>query len=467
MSSQVLDIRDSDRRRVPAEFLLGDRSSWGAQDTIARLAKQLVDRNRGLLRDFGVEADVTYYGSDVCLDFRTSTTVGAFPLRSPTTARVDYGLVIRPRFEWLGIGEMLSVTGWQVVPDLLAITKLPQSDRQVPPWVLSSVVLRRLDGLLDNLTREFRHKQRMRSRPTGRVDWERYARRSVARGKLLEVPASRPELVQNRALRSAIRYTLQEQLRSLETQRSAGAVVVRLIETCRELLERVSDVQARAPRDAMVDGWGGGPLTSDVFEKGLEAIDWTVDERGLAGLGDVAGLPWRMSMAAFFESWVESTVRRLATSRGGTVRVARDAETTTPIRWDPPFLGSQTSLKPDVILERPDHTIVFDAKYKSHWEEIDERSWRAVRDDLRERHRHDLLQVLAYANLPRTDRVTACLVYPCHPDTWRDLRQRDRITHTAEVTSRRQHLQLVLAAIPMAGDASEVATELADALATG
>ena len=290
---------------------------------------------------------------------------------------------------------MLGTTGSQVVPDLLKIPKLPQSDRRVPPWVLSSVVLRRLEGLLDNLTREFRHEEEVRRRPAGRINWERYASRSM-------------------------------------------------------------------PRDAMMRRWVRGPLKSDVFRHGLEAIEWTVDERGLAGLGDLSGIPWRMSMAEFFESWVESIAREVVTQIGGKVRVARQSETTTPIRWDPPYLGSQNSLKPDVVIDQRDRTIVLDAKYKAHWEEIDQRGWRNVRDDLRSRHRKDLLQALAYGNLPSTNDVTVCLLYPCRPETWASLKERGRTAHVADISSGQRQLSLVLGAVPMAERVTDVAEHVAE-----
>ncbi|MBK6563132.1 hypothetical protein [Candidatus Amarobacter glycogenicus] len=41
--------------------------------------------------------------------------------------------------------------------------------------------------------------------------------------------------------------------------------------------------------------------------------------------------------------------------------------------------------------------LVVDAKYKSHWDEIERAErWTSVDEDLRDAHREDLLQVLAY-----------------------------------------------------------------------
>jgi hypothetical protein len=92
--------------------------------------------------------------------------------------------------------------------------------------------------------------------------------------------------------------------------------------------------------------WLRRPMRTDSFVEGLEAIDWTVEERGLAGLSDLEGIPWTMPMEQFFEAWVETVMRSVARQMGGTLKVGRRRETVSPLAWDPPYLGSQRSLAP-------------------------------------------------------------------------------------------------------------------------
>src|SRR6516165_5142339 len=107
-------------------------------------------------------------------------------------------------------------------------------------------------------------------------------------------------------LRAAIRFALEKQLHSLESQRSAGSFVVELLEICRSLIDLVRDVSPRAPLPAAIQIWQQqGALKSEVFRRGVEVIEWTAEERGLAGLSELDGIPWAMSMEQFFEAWVE------------------------------------------------------------------------------------------------------------------------------------------------------------------
>jgi McrBC 5-methylcytosine restriction system component len=105
-------------------------------------------------------------------------------------------------------------------------------------------------------------------------------------------------------------------------------------------------------------------------------------------------------------------MRSVARQMGGTRKVGRRRETVSPLAWDPPYVGSQRSLVPDTILELEGRSFIIDAKYKRHWEELQQGTWHEQNTELHERHREDLLQVLAYANLVGTPEIVCCLVYP-------------------------------------------------------
>jgi 5-methylcytosine-specific restriction endonuclease McrBC regulatory subunit McrC len=123
-------------------------------------------------------------------------------------------------------------------------------------------------------------------------------------------------------------------------------------------------------------------------------------------------------------------------------------------------LGSQKALVPDLWLESGDTTFVVDAKYKRHFEELQVGDWTRADEELRERHQSDLFQVLAYANLPRTPRVVACLVYPCAVDLWEDLRQRGRLFHKAQIAAGARSVSMWLTAVPMGLPVEEIVSSL-------
>jgi len=216
------------------------------------------------------------------------------------------------------------------------------------------------------------------------------------------------------------------------------------------------------PSSTTLGVWLQRPMRTDQFVSGLQAIEWTIEERGLAGLSDLEGIPWTMPMDQFFEAWVETVFRVVAQRTGGQMRVGRKRETIHPVNWEPPYLGSQKSLVPDIWLEWDCTTLIVDAKYKRHWEELQQHSWSNVDEQLRGQHRNDFLQVLAYANLARTPKVIACLAYPCSPQSWNSLSERGRVIHRAELTVGSRSLHLWLTALPMATAVERIAVPLGD-----
>ncbi len=319
----------------------------------------------------------------------------------------------------------------------------------MPPWLLSTIVLFRLKGLLDQLERRFEIIAEERSSPRGTIDWSRYLHKQISRARFLDVPCRFPELQENRDLRAAIRFALEKQLQSLESQRIAGSFVRELIEMCRGLIDQVRDVAPREPLPTTFQAWQQSALRTDVFRRGLEAIEWTVQERGLAGLSDLEGLPWAMSMEQFFEAWVETLMSHVVRRIGGTMRSGRERQTVVPINWEPPYLGSQKSLIPDLVIERDDTAVIVDAKYKDHWEEMQARRWTDLEEELRERHRADLLQVLAYSTVARKPKVLVCLAYPCSEERWRSLHARGLLIHRASLPHTERRIELALVAFPL------------------
>lgn len=451
MVAGVRAIPDCTERFVAASDWLG-REGADVRASAERRADQLLDLNRGVLRDLGVDATTASRAGSPGVVFRTSTRVGAIPLLSPVTGRPDFGLVVEPRFTWSSAGDMLAGTGFRVVPELLPLPDLVQSERRVPPWVLSSVVLARLKSLLDSMQRRFAMSEADLPAPKGQVNWTRYATARLPRGRALEVPCRFPDLRDDEEIRSAIHWVVRRHREALLGQISAGRVIRKLLELCDLLIARLAGASPRLPNPSTRSAWTRAKTPQRVFREGIQAIEWTVDERGLAGLAELSGLAWRMDMEVFFEAWVEAVAELAARRTGAILLAGRRGETKVPLDWSPQAAGSQRSLVPDLVLRRQDVTVVVDAKYKRHAEEIERLGWAGADATLKEAHRADVLQALAYSTLFDSPRLVACLAYPAGPAAWRSLQERGRTSMRARVRTGARRVELALVAVPLTGD---------------
>lgn len=422
----------------------------------AKLAGQLINQNRRILDLARIHVDTEFNGRQVSLRLTTGNTVGAIPLVSPVTGKPDYGVIVKPRFPWDGIGAMLGQMGWRVAPMPLKLDTFKGSERSIPPWVLSSMVLLRISNLLKAIGPKFEVINETLIAPRGQVRWSQYASRSMPTGQFLSVPCMFPDLRRDRHLLGTIRYCLERVIEGLQSQVEHGAFVHRLIDLAQQLLFVVRDVPIFIPAPTQMEAWLRKPLKTDFYVDGLQALLWTIEKRGLAGASKLEGIPWVMEMEAFFEAWIETLFHSIARTTGGLMKAGRLRQTTRPIAWDPPYLGSQKSLIPDLWLQWGSTTLVVDAKYKRHFEELQTRSWGSIEAEWKEQHRNDLLQVLAYANLAESRTIVSCLVYPCTPATWTYLKESGRLFHKAEITVGTRALHLWMTAAPMKAAVDEV-----------
>jgi hypothetical protein len=81
-----------------------------------------------------------------------------------------------------------------------------------------------------------------------------------------------------------------------------GIGVLRLIDLCLTLLERVRQVTPKEPGRRRLQSWQQGLLKQEVFLSGVQAIEWTIEGNGLAGLSHFQGLPWIMSIGGVLGS---------------------------------------------------------------------------------------------------------------------------------------------------------------------
>ena len=157
---------------------------------------------------------------------------------------------------------------------------------------------------------------------------------------------------------------------------------------------------------------------------------------------------------------MESIIRRVAIYTGGVVTCGRQNETVIPVSWESNFLGTQKSLRPDVVIKKDDEVIIVDAKFKGYWRQIFSRRWEDVTKEFQEEHRNDFLQVLAYSTCFAVSNLTVCLVFACEKSDYEAFRRKGTLHRRAVIGRQGQSINLVLTAVPMQGNIDKVASEL-------
>ena len=441
----VLNDQGASVKLNPEAFgVMGRDRSWNS------FAQNFLSANEPQLQALEARAALVPDADQIHLCVKPGGTVGAVPLRSATTRKVIGGLVVRPRFGWNDIGPLLQEIGWTASPQLLEFPLVPGAAREVPPWVLAGPILECFRTLIRELTRGFRLHEEVRQSPRGQIVWQRYVTEQVSRGAYHQLPCRFPELGPDMQLRAMLRWGLEVVHRSLSAWAAVDSIARHLAEQAMELLLLLADVKPLMPgKSHMSHLLRTTGLPPAALQRGLQALGWLVDERGLAGTAETDGLAWCLPMYELFERWVEHLVRLWAHGFGGHVRSGRTFETLIPIRWQRSTVQSLHSLVPDLVVQQGRSVWIIDAKYKGHFEELDDVRWKELAEELQAEHRHDLHQVLAYAATSDADQITSVLVYPMLLPTWQRLVERNRTLTVATIAVGGRVLRLVLMGIPI------------------
>jgi 5-methylcytosine-specific restriction endonuclease McrBC regulatory subunit McrC len=168
------------------------------------------------------------------------------------------------------------------------------------------------------------------------------------------------------------------------------------------------------------------------------------------------GLAWSLPLDQLWEDYVASKVAERVRDEGGVLRLGRLGQTAMPLHWSDPAHRSMGHLVPDMVVTNRSFVWIVDAKYKSHFADIDEGGWRKMANEIRQSHRADIHQVLAYTALFDSRQVIATLAYPLRRSTWTLLRQRGLDRTTADMFIGERHVRLELWGLPFTGSSQEL-----------
>jgi hypothetical protein len=362
--------------------------------------------NREDLRRLALATHISVDAGQAFVILTSSNRIGAIPLRSPVTRKVAAGLLVQSRFGWPSVGRVLANIGFRVEPDVGGRALVPGSAIEVPPWILAGPVVSRIAAVIEHLGRTFVPQSDDRQMPRGTVDWNWYAGRALPSGRWTSFRCSYSDLSPDPDFTAALRWTLGRVRQDLEP--TSDAVIARyLLARISYLLGRLGAGPVRRPRP-----FDPAPaFVPDRLRLALEAVAWVRDERGLGGAQTLDGLPWSLAVDKLWEAWVELFLAELARRLGGRLSTARQGTTRKPFSWKT-AVRTLGHLAPDFQLEWGGRTVWVDAKYKDHLNRVAAQDWRLLPDDLRDSHRADLHQALAYASIGGVQLVDTFLIYP-------------------------------------------------------
>ncbi len=356
-------------------------------------------KNQQMFSFAGITLDINGAGNDLSIIFTTSGYIGAIPIILPHDGIAHKDFQITPRFDsssdnpYADLSQLLSKLGYSITPEYD-----PRGHHLINPTPLRPPIYFEASKFIDLFVTaqkqnwvKFEVVKAKHNYPKSNTDWNKYALDSADPRKTLEYYSSDSVLSLNHKewknlkyvfelakdillqtnVPAVIRYKYQDILLTLEKKTAA----------IKPLMTKQIQIHAFDPKAIKEAKEQANKLLHDSF---------------------TSCVAWRMNMAELFERYVQFVVAKSLQNIGGTVLPNNKIRGSGQI----PLWGLKY-LEPDIMIRYNSTIFMGDAKYKSNFYNLDSKN-----DILKETHRADLHQLLAYCSFSPAKNKTGFLFYP-------------------------------------------------------
>lgn len=361
--------------------------------------QKFVSYNQKSFDFLGVKPFIVGNDQHVEIGFQSSHYIGAIPLRSSDTGKQIGDFLVVPRFMGKSIFEeyvdIINLLGTDLKIDFLDSLPLASGKNFRPPLYLEAVkFIHALEKLVKIPWRKFTNKEIVKDEPLGQVNWNKYIQNEYKVENKLKYPVRQNLLTELHSEYAQIRYVFDICSESL----SANTTPIKIKSAVRSKLDFInSKMKFHKPQK-----------TSEIqihhadsmVIKECKAIANRILKHQL-----VDSIAWRVDFNEVFEKFVQHIFKEYAKESGGQIftNFKFRSNKSKSFSWE------LKQLEPDAILKKDTIDVFIDAKYKSHLYNKYDQS-----EKLKEEHRKDLHQILAYNSFSNGLVKYGFLCYPAN-----------------------------------------------------
>jgi hypothetical protein len=318
-------------------------------------------------------------------------------LRASDTGKQIGDFVVMPRFtgrdRFEDYIEILNLLGTEISPEVIDSLPLASGKNFRPPLYLEAVkFIAALEKLTMRPWRKFDNIEKVSSQPTGQINWTKYIKNEFKVENRLSFPARSNVLSEFHSEYSEIRYVFdicKSELLSANTPQ-------RIKNTLRNKLsfieERLYHHKPKATNKIVIR-FSDSPTVKSCKEQANRILNFNL----------VDSTAWRVDFSDVFEKFIQHIFKEVAKETGG--RLLRNfkfhSRTSKHYSWE------LKHIEPDAIYQKEEVLVFIDAKFKSNLYNKFDQS-----ETLKEEHRHDLHQIMAYSSFSKTILKFGFLCYP-------------------------------------------------------
>jgi hypothetical protein len=359
--------------------------------------RRFIDYNAKLMDFLGVQAIIQGVDPKPTLHFKTGQFVGAIPLRRPDTGKQGGDFLVYPRFGTRGeafakLTKIMSLLEEGVRPEFMSSLPLASGAMVRPPLYYDAIKYVDFFETASHAPwRKFRVENGSYPYPKSSTKWEIYARKSHNPENALQYPVTESVLSIDHREWQMLKYVLLLAVHELKKPTTPQDLRLRSLQKAETLMQKTKDIIPLATSEIPAR------FTDPKDIKTLKA-----QAQQLLKQEGSAMSAWRMDIAILFERYAQFVLAKAV------------AELPARMYKNPRFSSrsyipawGMRQLEPDALIMLENSTIPVDAKYKAHYY-----GQGVMSDVLKDAHRADLHQILAYCSFSNSSDKTGLLIYP-------------------------------------------------------
>lgn len=364
---------------------------------IGQYLQKFIAYNSSQFNFLGVQPIIIGSDQNTSLAFRSSGFIGTIPLRASDTGKQIGDFVVMPRFtgrdRFEDYIEILNLLGTEISPEVIDSLPLASGKNFRPPLYLEAVkFIASLEVLISRPWRKFDNVEVISNQPSGQINWNKYINNIHKIENQLKFPARKNILSEFHSEYAEVRYVFDicksELLSSNTPQRIKNTIRTKL-NFIEEKLYYHKPIVANSISVKSSDS----PTVKKCKEQANKILKFNL----------VDSTAWRVDFSDVFEKFVQYIFKEIAKETGGKLfaNFKFKSKTSKHYSWE------LKHIEPDAIYQKDNLLVFIDAKYKSNlYNKFDNSE--ILKDD----HRHDLHQIMAYSSFSKTDFKYGFLCYP-------------------------------------------------------
>jgi hypothetical protein len=359
--------------------------------------QKFVDYNSEQFRFLGVYPYIIGSDRSTALTFRSSGFIGSIPLRASDTGKQIGDFVVMPRFtggdKFEDYIEILNLLRTEISLEIIDSLPLASGKNFRPPLYLEAV---KFIGTLEKLTmrpwRKFENIEKVSSQPIGQINWVKYINNEHKVENRIKFPVKTNILSEYHTEYNEIRYVFDICKSELLSANTPQRIKSTLRNKLSFLEERLYHHKPKVTNKIIIR-FSDSPTVKTCKEQANKILNFNL----------IDSTAWRVDFSDVFEKFVQYIFKEAAKETGGRLysNFKFHSRTSKHYSWE------LKHIEPDAIFQKENFLIFIDAKYKSNLYNKFDQS-----EVLKEGHRLDMHQIMAYSSFSKTDFKFGFLCYP-------------------------------------------------------